>query len=58
MISELLHVGQDPYVVMDLTMALGRAVSRPPQDGAVGGIASAGFEIDHGVGYVWFVRRA
>jgi hypothetical protein len=43
---------------MDLTMALGWAVSRPPQDGAVGGIASAGFEIDDGVGYVWFVRRA
>jgi hypothetical protein len=57
-INELCHVGPDPYVVMVLTMALGRAVSRPPQDGTEGGIASACFEIHDDVGYVGFGRRA
>jgi hypothetical protein len=57
-INELSHIGPDPYAVMVLTMALGRAVSRPPQDGTEGGIASASFEIHDDVGYVGFARLA
>lgn len=55
---ELFQVGQDLHMVMALTMALDRAVSRPPQDGTGGGIASASFEIHDGVGYVGFARLA
>jgi hypothetical protein len=56
-INDLAHVGQAPYVVMAFTMALGRALSRPPQDGIEGGIASASFQIGDDVGYVGFARR-